>query len=1124
MCHRAHLLAIVGLVTATVLATGARAQQPEAILQRAAVQGGFVVVVGGDAELLAGLHERGAFTVIGLEMEPARTASVREHLRRQGVHGAVTAMRWNGRELPFTAGLVNLLVILDGRLPLTSEEVNRVLVPGGVAVNAGGQALETRVRPPSGERDNWTHYLYDASGNAVSKDKMVAPPKGLQWWAGPYSSRSHNWCPSTASMVSAGGRLFYLRDEGPIAAMAHKGTGMNWASKPTAAPEMPDEWAVISRDAFNGRELWRRSLTGFGQMLFEDPGYGPTVWNIWSLPLSIKRRMVATPSRVYVTLQYRGGLSGLDAATGRTLWDYDPPEGASVDEVIHDRGTVFMRIRREIPRKSDVPFGRQAVDKPWSRVLGPKQYDRYVESQPPEMVAAVDGETGAQLWCTDSPRVGVETLCALDGAVVYYDGSHVVCREAGNGKERWRRPAQRYAREGAYHNQSYYVSGGMGFLFCWNGHAYFAGGEGTTCYDLASGDIVWQDKGIRHGMGFGHPTALTVVGGKLIASEPWVGARDALTGRDLGRVTMEGPWGGTHGRCHRGLATERFLMKHAFGIEFYDMATGEMVSDDRWLRSECAEGYLAANGLLYHAPDPCSCWLGGRIRGYEALSPSAPDIDHERVVESERLEKGAAYEQADGTSPPAGALAAQAEDWPMYRHDALRSGQAACSVPRKLEIAWQTDLESPYDWRGHNIVSGLTPPVIAEGGVFVSRKDANEVVCLEVESGRVAWRYLTPALVDSPPAVHEGKVFFGCRDGYVYCLRAHDGALVWRFRAAPAEMFTLYEGRPGSKWPVSGAVLVQDGAIYCAAGHSSFLDGGIHFFKLDPGSGRLLGRARTEGPRYPFHEQNPFLEVEKDKHGRLNRNPAGYFPEYVDIEGARADILVSDGVDVRMGQTRITPDMKISSILHEQAAGAPVGRRWLRPLHLFLDDTHFHRAGWVYLDTYHGGGNVAGAANAGKMLAFDDARTWSAQHEGSDAGRYPNHLLGEGTVINADAQETGNERRGFDMRRKDKPLWSTRIPLVVRAMLLARGREDSGKILLVAGTIEKQPGEPGQIAPYRGLGPGRLYVLSAADGRTLGELDLDAAPVWDGMAAAAGRLFISLNDGRLICLGSPNPQ
>ena len=42
---------------------------------------------------------------------------------------------------------------------------------------------------------------------------------------------------------------------------------------------------------------------------------------------------------------------------------------------------------------------------------------------------------------------------------------------------------------------------------------------------------------------------------------------------------------------------------------------------------------------------------------------------------------------------------------------------------------------------------------------------------------------------------------------------------------------------------------------------------------------------------------------------------------------------------------------------------------------------------------------------------------------------------------------------------------------------------------------------------------------SAAGGNKLSEVKLDAPPVWDGMAATTGRLFISTMDGKVVCLG-----
>ena len=50
------------------------------------------------------------------------------------------------------------------------------------------------------------------------------------------------------------------------------------------------------------------------------------------------------------------------------------------------------------------------------------------------------------------------------------------------------------------------------------------------------------------------------------------------------------------------------------------------------------------------------------------------------------------------------------------------------------------------------------------------------------------------------------------------------------------------------------------------------------------------------------------------------------------------------------------------------------------------------------------------------------------------------------------------------------------------------------------------------------MGPCALAV-SADGGEKLAEHRLDAPPVFDGMAAAGGRLLLATVDGRVLCLG-----
>jgi hypothetical protein len=46
-----------------------------------------------------------------------------------------------------------------------------------------------------------------------------------------------------------------------------------------------------------------------------------------------------------------------------------------------------------------------------------------------------------------------------------------------------------------------------------------------------------------------------------------------------------------------------------------------------------------------------------------------------------------------------------------------------------------------------------------------------------------------------------------------------------------------------------------------------------------------------------------------------------------------------------------------------------------------------------------------------------------------------------------------------------------------------------------------------------------MLAFSAEDGRTLSRCRLDAQPVFDGMAAAYGRLYVSTVDGKIACFG-----
>ncbi|MBM4048856.1 MAG: class I SAM-dependent methyltransferase, partial [Planctomycetes bacterium] len=207
------------------LGTAAQAQEREAraILEAAGVTGGLVVHLGcGDGKLTAALRASDRFLVHGLDTDAAKVEKAREHILSRGLYGPVSVEAWNGERLPYADNLVNLLVCEYARGRVSESEVMRVLATGGVALSVNPKSQienpeSAKPRPPG--MDEWTHFLHDASGNAVSRDSLVGPPKHLQWVGGPTWARSHEHLASVSALVSSAGRIFYIVDEGAIAAV-----------------------------------------------------------------------------------------------------------------------------------------------------------------------------------------------------------------------------------------------------------------------------------------------------------------------------------------------------------------------------------------------------------------------------------------------------------------------------------------------------------------------------------------------------------------------------------------------------------------------------------------------------------------------------------------------------------------------------------------------------------------------------------------------------------------------------------------------------------------------------------------------------------------------------------------
>jgi len=264
-------------------------QRARQILQTSGVKGGLILHIGcGDGKVTAALRAGDAYVVHALDRDSADVTQAREHIQSRGLYGPVSVDRWTGKTLPYVDNLANLVVI-ENKGDVARSEVMRVLAPNGVACIAEGGKLSTITKPWPQEMDEWTHYLHGPDGNPVADDSLVGPPTRLQWVGNPRWARHHDHMASMTSLVSAQGRLFYILDEGL-----------------TASIQLPAQWRLIARDAFNGTILWKRRIEQWNTAQYP----------LKSGPAHLLRRLVTEGNRVYVTLGIDAPVTALDAATG----------------------------------------------------------------------------------------------------------------------------------------------------------------------------------------------------------------------------------------------------------------------------------------------------------------------------------------------------------------------------------------------------------------------------------------------------------------------------------------------------------------------------------------------------------------------------------------------------------------------------------------------------------------------------------------------------------------------------------------------------------------------------------------------------------------------------------------
>ena len=178
-----------------------------------------------------------------------------------------------------------------------------------------------------------------------------------------------------------------------------------------------------------------------------------------------------------------------------------------------------------------------------------------------------------------------------------------------------------------------------------------------------------------------------------------------------------------------------------------------------------------------------------------------------------------------------------ADNWPTHMHDNRRSGVSNEELDfSRLDMAWKltspipqkTAWAGPAPWDSYRDDDPLdalrnfddAPFVTVVGDqVFVGSSVTDSAYALDRQTGAVQWIYPTDGPVRFPPTWHDDKVYFGSDDGYVYCVNAADGSLVWKYTPIPEAERRLIgnNGRLIPLWPVRTGVAIEDGKVYFAA-------------------------------------------------------------------------------------------------------------------------------------------------------------------------------------------------------------------------------------------------------------------------------------------------------------------
>lgn len=142
-----------------------------------------------------------------------------------------------------------------------------------------------------------------------------------------------------------------------------------------------------------------------------------------------------------------------------------------------------------------------------------------------------------------------------------------------------------------------------------------------------------------------------------------------------------------------------------------------------------------------------------------------------------------------------------------------RTGEVVALAAASGAVEWRvpTGADAPLDWGFESGDLYVSSPVVTGGKVLIGGGDGH-LYALDAANGKTLWKVKTGGRVRSSPAVSDGVVYAGSMDGSLYAVDLATGQSKWRFDTVGA---SLKSGNFGfDRKTIQSSPAVVDGTVY----------------------------------------------------------------------------------------------------------------------------------------------------------------------------------------------------------------------------------------------------------------------------------------------------------------------